>query len=43
MIHKKWFEENNEGIQYDIEFWCPETLEEIEAFNKTIENIEKGS
>ena len=40
MIHKIWFEENNEGIQTDIELWCPETEEEINNFNKAVEKLE---
>jgi len=40
MIHKIWLEENNEGKQIDIEFYCPETEEENEQFNKAIQKLE---
>lgn len=40
MVHKVWLEENNEGKQVDIEFWCPETVEEIEVFDKAIMKLE---
>lgn len=40
MIHKVWLEENNEGKQVDIEFWCPETIEENEEFDKAITKLE---
>lgn len=39
MIHKVWLEENKDGKQLDIEFWCPETEEENEQFNKTINKL----
>lgn len=42
MIHKIWFEENNEGVQTDIEFWCPEIPKEIEDFNRAIETLERN-
>lgn len=40
MIHKVWLEENNEGKQVDIEFWCLESPEENETFNRYIEKLE---
>ena len=40
MIHKVWLEENNEGKQVDIEFWCSENVEEQEEFNKAIQKLE---
>lgn len=35
MIHKRYEFEDK-----DIEFWCPETAEENEQFNRLIEKIE---
>ena len=40
MIHKIWYESDNEGVKTDIEFWCPETDEEREDFNKAVEKLE---
>ena len=40
MIHKIWLEENNQGKQIDIEFYCAETEEENEQFNKAIQKLE---
>ena len=39
MIHKRYVNEFEEP-NIDIEFWCPETEEENEAFNKIVQKIE---
>ena len=39
VIHKVWLEENNEGKQLDIEFFCPETPEENEEFTNRIDDM----
>ena len=41
VIHKVWLEENNEGKQVDIEFYCPETAEENENFINRIDDMLK--
>lgn len=39
MIHKRYINDFEEPA-IDLEFWCPETDEEIERFNKAIEKLE---
>ncbi len=36
MIHKRYVNEFEEP-NIDIEFWCPETEEENEAFNRVVQ------
>lgn len=40
MIHKRWLTENN-NEKLDIEFWCPETIEENKKFNELVTYIEE--